>query len=394
MRIGLLTYHWVANYGANLQALSTYCFLEKQGFNPIIINWVPEDAWNCYIQEASLEQIKVHNDFISRNCRLTRKFSDQSELQEIANEEGITHVIIGSDALFNIIKPHIHPLKMKYSQPTADHCYPNIYWGLNMDNLPHAGLSISSQNARYFEFFLKRKEIGNFLGRFKLITVRDNWTRDMVSFFTHGSIIPQITPDPVFSFNANISDIPKKEDIRRKYCLDEHYVLVSFEKNPYYAASSEWVEELNALFNGIGVQLVNMPRPTGGQEFSTFKQIQMPIDPMDWYCLIKYSYAYIGILMHPIVVALHNSVPFFSFDGYGISLGLYKNIRSSKIYHILNKAQLQEYYTSMIMDNTFPPAAEVFKKIQSFPKERCSEFSKKMEKECIDNYNNIIESLF
>ncbi len=393
MRIGLLTYHWVANYGANLQALSTFCFLEKQGFNPIIINWVPEDAWNSYIQDTSLEQIKVHNDFINRNCRLTRKFSDQSELQEIVKEEGITHVIIGSDALFNIVKPHFHPLKMKCSQPTADHCYPNIYWGLNMENLPHAGLSISSQNARYFEFLLKRKEIGNILGNFKLITVRDNWTRDLVSFFTRGSIVPDITPDPVFSFNANISDIPSKEEIRSKYCLDVNYVLVSFEKSPQYAASNEWIEELKSLFSSIGVQLVNMPRPTGGQDLSTIKQIEMPIDPMDWYCLIKYSFAYIGILMHPIVVALHNSVPFFSFDGYGISLGLYKNIRSSKIYHILNKAQLLEFYTSMIMEKQFPPAAEVFKKIQEFPKEKCSDFSKMMEKACIDNYNRIIECL-
>ena len=237
-----------------------------------------------------------------------------------------------------------------------------------MENLPHAGLSISSQNARYFEFLLKRKEIGSILGNFKLITVRDNWTRDLVSFFTRGSIVPDITPDPVFSFNANISDIPCKEEIRKKYSLDEKYVLVSFEKKPQYVASNEWIEELKSLFSSIGVQLVNMPRPTGGQDLSTINQIKMPIDPMDWYCLIKYSYAYIGILMHPIVVALHNSVPFFSFDGYGISLGLYKNIRSSKIYHILNKAQLQEFYTSMIMEKQFPPAAEVFKKIQEFPK--------------------------
>ena len=40
MRIGLLTYHWVANYGANLQALSTYCYLDNNGYNPISsLNW-------------------------------------------------------------------------------------------------------------------------------------------------------------------------------------------------------------------------------------------------------------------------------------------------------------------------------------------------------------------
>lgn len=29
MKIGILTYHWVANFGANLQTLSTVCYLKK-----------------------------------------------------------------------------------------------------------------------------------------------------------------------------------------------------------------------------------------------------------------------------------------------------------------------------------------------------------------------------
>lgn len=43
---------------------------------------------------------------------------------------------------------------------------------------------------------------------------------------------------------------------------------------------------------------------------STDVTISIPLNPIDWYALIKYSKGYIGERMHPIVVSLHNSVPF------------------------------------------------------------------------------------
>ena len=43
MKIGILTYHSVYNFGANLQVLSTVGYLKNNGFEPIVINWIPED---------------------------------------------------------------------------------------------------------------------------------------------------------------------------------------------------------------------------------------------------------------------------------------------------------------------------------------------------------------
>lgn len=138
MRIGLLTYHWVANYGANLQALSTYCYLDNNGYNPIIINWVPNDALADYQNSSSEEQLNAHHKFIKTRCRLTRQFSEQSEISAILNEEGITHVLVGSDALFNIIRPHFHLKTLSYSRPSSDHLFPNLYWGKGFETIPHA----------------------------------------------------------------------------------------------------------------------------------------------------------------------------------------------------------------------------------------------------------------
>ena len=43
MKIGILTFANVPNFGAKLQALSTISYLQNHGYNPILIKWEPED---------------------------------------------------------------------------------------------------------------------------------------------------------------------------------------------------------------------------------------------------------------------------------------------------------------------------------------------------------------
>ena len=43
MKIGLLAYHSVCNFGAMLQLLSTYMFLKNHGHEPMFINLVAKD---------------------------------------------------------------------------------------------------------------------------------------------------------------------------------------------------------------------------------------------------------------------------------------------------------------------------------------------------------------
>lgn len=393
MRIGLLTYHWVANYGANLQALSTYCYLDNNGYNPIIINWVPNDALADYQNSSSEEQLNAHHKFIKTRCRLTRQFSEQSEISAILNEEGITHVLVGSDALFNIIRPHFHLKTLSYSRPSSDHLFPNLYWGKGFETIPHAGISISSQNCRYFEFLFRRNEIGGLLKQYSKITVRDNWTQSLVSYFTRGKIKPEIAPDPVFAYNTNVPQQPNKEEICRRFNLSEQYIIVCFDKERGLISPEGWVERLNKEYYKMGIKVVNMLKPVGGQQFKGIEDIQMPIDPMDWYCLIKYSHAYIGVLMHPIIVALHNAIPFFSFDQYGIRMGLYKNYKSSKTYHILREANLLDYHWSMVKGDKFPEPKDVVDCLNRFPKQQCYSFAIKMNIRCINNMESLAQSL-
>ena len=54
MKIGLLAYHSVCNFGAMLQLLSTYMFLENHGHEPVVINWVAKDLEEYYTQNTPI----------------------------------------------------------------------------------------------------------------------------------------------------------------------------------------------------------------------------------------------------------------------------------------------------------------------------------------------------
>lgn len=389
MRIGLLTYHWVPNFGANLQTLSTFLYLKNNNFNPIIINWVPQDTKAWYVKTTDPRQFEVHSSFIKKHFELTREFNSYSELPQVLKDYDITQVVVGSDSLFNLQKPFFNLRKFNYYNPASDHVFPNPFWMKGLKYVPHVGLSISSQNCQYKDFKKNKVELGDALRDFRSITVRDDWTRKMVEYLTDGEIEPLVTPDPVFMFNSNVEPLYTKDELMKKYNLDRDYVLFCF-NNGRMKASPKWISYLKEKFNQDGLLCVNLPKSTGGQDLDLDKKINIPLDPLDWYYLIKYTTAYIGVLMHPIVVCLHNSVPFFSFDDYGLRRPFDK---SSKIFHILNKADFLENRFSLTHNVFYPDPQSVYDKISDFPTAKCDEFSMNQERDCINNITNLISCL-
>lgn len=356
--IGILTFARVANFGANLQGLSTYYYLINNGFDPIFIDWEPIDFSIRQEEESKTIQGKAHFAFFDRYCRKTRKCRDNRDIIDVINENNIEGIIIGSDAVLQ----H-HPFITRIKFPTKHFFYikkvdsarlfPNPFWGTFIQDLkikiPVVVISASSQNSPYKWFSTKiKKEMKSAIQSFSFISVRDNWTKDMIENITNKSISPCITPDPVFAFNYNCSNlIPQKEEILKKFNLQENYILVSFLNNNVVPLS--WLENFKRLASNEGYELVALPMPNGICFEHNFNvEIKSPLSPIDWYSLIKYSKGYIGQNMHPIVVALHNAVPVYSFDSYGITsfFGLLNIKSSSKIYHILKEFNCQKNRTT------------------------------------------------
>lgn len=392
MKIGILTFHWVYNFGANLQTCSTYYNILARKHTPLIINWIPEDDEVFQKKITSENQASVHTLFF-KEMSCTRLCRNDKDIADVITEEQIDCIIIGSDAVWNILKPRLSRSTLKKIIPFSNHVFPNPFWGsfkqyLKKD-VPLAALSVSNQNANYKKYKSSRKEIGTSIRSFTYISVRDVYTKKMVQYFCE-KCNPPITPDPVFSFNTAVQ-IPSKDYIMQKYNLPEKYVLFSFNKHRSFKDS--YLNNLIAFFERNGYCSVNLKKIIGNKSIKTEKFIPSEISPIDWYSIIKYSSGYIGVLMHPIVVSLHNNVPFFAFDTYGKEkFFLFRDKKTSKTYDIVSRAQLLKNYHSCDYVHSLPNPAQVFDSIVNFEIEKSIAFSKKKEGEYSECLDAIIES--
>lgn len=353
MKIGILAYHSVCNFGAFLQLLSTVEYLKVHGHSPLVINWVPKDLEQTY-QRVSIPKVV---SMFARERSVYYPLSDlcrtDEDIAEVILKEKIAAVIIGSDAVCQhhpLFERMLFPTKtiIHISHYTSDRMYPNPFWGtfnqyLN-PKVPVAVISASSQDSQfqYIKGHLKH-QMKEAILEYKYCSVRDDWSQRMISYLTDGAIIPDVTPDPVFAFNMNAGHLlPSRKDILNRYHLPENYLLISFKNGRYI--SQTWINDFAESAKQKGMECVKLPYADCKAFGNLAYDVGDCISPLDWYALIKYSCGYIGNNMHPIVVALHNGIPFFSFDNYGTVKfrGLLTNEKSSKIFHILTAAGLLE----------------------------------------------------
>lgn len=389
MKIGLLAYHAVCNFGAMLQLLSTYMFLKNHGHEPVIINWVAKDLENYYAQNTPISQIENQLKLRLQLWKETALCRTIKDVANIISNEQIDAVIIGSDA----VAQH-HPLFERIVFPcrniiainsvTTDVVFPNPFWGIWTDYLdkpvPVALMSAASQDSKYKYISKKlRKQMKERIMAFSYVSVRDVDTQKMFSFITEGQCCPSVTPDPVFAFNQNAASlVPSKKELMKKYGLSGKYMLISFKNEKRCNVSQTWLNKFQDIAKHHGIQCVSLPFSTSLSAGELENKIALPLNPIDWYALLKYSCGYIGNNMHPIVVCIHNTVPFFSFDNYGTkhANGLFCDSSTSKIRHILKVANLLDCrIASNSLFRRTPSPEHVFNKLQTFDKAKCKNFA-------------------
>ena len=406
MRIGIVTYHCVPNFGAQLQAFSTVSYLRNRGYEPVVINWYPEDLEQIYKKELPQQQICEHEKFTKEYLPVTKLCRTEDEVISVINEGNFEGLIFGSDAN---LRYHTFLSRIKLGKTgimimKQDVCssFPNPLWGcfaakLNR-RIPTAMMSASGQGTEYYHIYNPlRKKMGVTLLTFDYFSARDYWTQKMVSYLTRGQILSKITPDPVFGFNQNAADsIPTKEEIISKYNLPDKYLLLSFARSTSGSVSEQWVAKFDQLAQKSGYTTVAMYNGSIGFKNNLKYNIDIPLAILDWYALIKYSQGYVGHRMHPIIISLHNAIPFFSFDTNGlVKYKYFVNLKSSKIYHILKDADFlpNRCNASARLSYKEPSPEMVFEHIMNFDREKCQKFSDKQLSKYL-NMMNEIENTF
>lgn len=406
MKIGVLTFLHVANFGANLQATSTYYYLKNQGHTPIFINYTSYQVeitnkisqLKKKLQNRSISiQTLEHEKFIKEQIKnQTRNVHTCSQVFEVIKEEGIEAVIIGSDAvaqhwpLFSTLKLGKHrPFWIEPLQ--QERRFPNPFWGVGFsDKIPTAMMSVSSQNSKY-PIFTKSvlKRIAKQIDTMTYVSVRDAWTKDMMLAAQPSKSI-EVTPDPVFALNYNLGDlIPSENDIRRKFELPKKYVLIGLRSQVY---TYEELDKMNELLMSEGKECVAFNIDGVYAYKHPFKyEIKLPLNPLDWFGLIKYASAYIGSNMHPIVSSLTNGVPCFSIDNWGIVdfWGKKKISKSSKVYDVLSQYGLTDYWCSIENGKCNTTVEEIIEKLHNFPTDKVKQISIKR----VNVYKNMMERI-
>lgn len=406
MKIGVLTFLRVGNFGANLQALSTYNYLKRQGHEVVFLEYVSRNTL-FYKKVSEIRgkfkaktrdiQETEHMRFLDEQIpNQIRNLHSLSEVYRTIKDNHIDGIVIGSDAVAQHW-PIGSTLKMGKRRPfwfeplQQERRFPNPFWGCGFaDKVPTAMMSVSSQNSKYKLFSnFTRKRIAKQLSCMKFISVRDAWTRDLMHS-CDSSLNIDITPDPVFALNSNMGErIPSEKYVRNKFNLPAKYVLIGLRSQ---VLSLEQLSELDKEMKKEGKECVAFSIDGTYPYVHPFSyQIPLPLSPLEWFALIKYSSGYIGSNMHPIVSSLTNAVPCFSLDNWGATDfgGHKKDIGSSKVYDVLSQYGLTDYWCQINHDKCNIDVETIIEKLRVFPIEKTREISRKR----LDHYNHMMQRI-
>lgn len=401
MRIGILTYYRVPNFGANLQAISTYYCLKKLGHEIVFLNYASPRTRFIQRRVSGNRQFQAHFDFIDKYIpEQTKVLSNSSAVKNEISRRQLDAVIIGSDAvtqhhpLFSTLK--LSNLSLYWLMPLEpERRFPNAFWGYRFaGQTPTAMMSVSSQNSPYKSFsMITNHFMGKLLGKMRYISTRDEWTRDMM-LNANDSLQIEITPDPVFALNENAKDIiPTEEEIRSKFNLPEKYVLVGLRSQ---ALTLEQMSEFDRLLRRDNMSCVSFPVDIVKMYKHPFKySIDEPISPLEWFALLKYASAYVGSNMHPIVSCLTNGVPCYSLDNWGTTdfWGRKKESASSKVYDVLHQYGLEDNRSQIEQGKCQVKMEHIIDTLHAFPKDKVMMISRKRYEAYRKMIDDIINSL-
>ena len=170
MKIGILTYHAVPNFGAQLQTLSTVCYLKNHGYTPIVLNWYPKDLEDMYASFIPHDQLRCHADFAQNFFPLSVLCRQEQDLLCEIEQQRLDAILLGSDALFKYV-PVLRRKKIKMGRfvprivpafaPSVERLHGNPFFGGFISKLkkhvPVATYAVSSENCPYDDMILLEK---------------------------------------------------------------------------------------------------------------------------------------------------------------------------------------------------------------------------------------------
>lgn len=340
MKIGIITYHWVPNFGANLQALATVSVLKHYGHEVYLINYRPPALVEKFDKTIAADQLKIHDQFLNEYIPQTELCENLQDVEKLNDQYAFDLLISGSDAVF----------RLNHNINREDTTFPNPFWlTFAKPGQRKMYLSASSMGTDFKKLPLEvRRNISQLFDNSEYVLVRDFWTFQELSKISSAKIDQSI--DPVFLLNKYF-EIPDEY----RFNHGKPYILINFYKG---VAKSAWINAFISLCEAKGFDVLSIPNPEDNSFKSVFK-FDLPLHPLTWYSAIQNSSGYIGMRFHPIVVAISNQVPFLAFDNYQTRLF---NRMTSKTYDLAKKTGNAQSCVNKI-DRKFLSPGRAFRKL-------------------------------
>ena len=329
MRVGILTYHWAYNFGANLQALSAQRFLERLGHNVTILNYYPEGMVEALYSRVIDSQVEAHTDFCNTYLNQSPLCKSETDLVNYCGVVKFDAILVGSDAVFRLAR----------KPKREDQRFPNPFWLQWVTQLTPSpivsALGASSMGTPFFALPLAvQKGIGQAIQQFDYVSVRDKWTKWMVQWLSRGRKRAFLCPDPVNVFNE-ICELPSEFSAEPKK-HHKQYILVSLFKD---MLSDTWIRDFVEIAHKQDLAVYSLPLPEEIVEGPVDRVIGLPLSPLEWFAWIQNAAGYMGVRFHAIVSSIVSDVPFVSFDNYQ-----WRFLRSSsKTYDLCTQAHVAEF---------------------------------------------------
>ncbi len=285
MKIGILTFHGVANYGAILQACALFNVIEMAGHDVELINYSTNRTSNLigknlfenhYFTFNIIKKWKM-NIFLDKYVRITnRKYRTSEDLKKYAQNFDL--IICGSDEIWNIHLP-LQNFDFNYFLEFVSEQIPKISYGVSF------GYTSSNNIGKNFS------RISQLLQSFSAISVRDENSLELV----HTCNISAVKVlDPTFLCEySKILILPK---VRRKYLLI--YAQLSSEEQIYVKKIAKHYE----------LDLIAIGYPCRIADYN-----YLAVGPAEWLGYFAKASYVISDFYHGIVFSIIFNKPFSAF---------------------------------------------------------------------------------
>ncbi len=303
MKIGILTFHSVANFGANIQSSSTYFKLKLLGHDVCVLNYKDTVTEKKHKKMAGEEQYELHQDYFKTYINQSPVLRNKDDITEYVKQWEPDLIICGGDAVL-----------LHESNAAPDRQCGNPFWLTWMKDLPvppaACYLSASSRGSDFSKIPEDlRNEVAAIFGQIKYFSTRDNWTTHQVQWVTKGMQVPFHCPDPAFAykFDGSIPSEYSAAAVSRR----QSYILL--QANPRNL-SKKWVEEFRQLAHQQGLEVYSFPTTFGNTQFDLDETISLPLHPLEWYSWIQNAAGCITRLFHGQICSMSAGVPFINID--------------------------------------------------------------------------------